>query len=235
MTDFPLHFLFSLAVLYWPRDKRLSFIYVYAQDSAPQNLSSVHLILAADGNAEFRARKGRSGQEVRIFDSLQGKCRNEPCFLLVWTGLFEVTMEFSEDYPHKPPKCKFPQGFFHPNVYPSGTVCLRLTDSQHQCVSFLWFILDWIRMISLISPYSQSSSKWFIHILPQHFEWGGSMEAGHYYQADSIGCPGVAKKEIRQIWLRPSRFILPWLQSCCAPMPIWSTSRIHDLLFPPYS
>ena len=34
-------------------------------------------------------------------------------------------MEFSEDYPHKPPKCKFPQGFFHPNVYPSGTVCLR--------------------------------------------------------------------------------------------------------------
>ncbi|MCE3214796.1 SUMO-conjugating enzyme sce1, partial [Datura stramonium] len=26
-----------------------------------------------------------------------------------------------EDYPSKPPKCKFQPGFFHPNVYPSGT------------------------------------------------------------------------------------------------------------------
>mmetsp|Transcript_57046 Transcript_57046/g.134711 ORF Transcript_57046/g.134711 Transcript_57046/m.134711 type:complete len:99 (-) Transcript_57046:282-578(-) len=27
-------------------------------------------------------------------------------------GLFKLTLEFTEDYPHKPPKCKFPQGFF---------------------------------------------------------------------------------------------------------------------------
>eukprot|EP00291_Cryptomonas_curvata_P015458 CAMPEP_0172152110 /NCGR_PEP_ID=MMETSP1050-20130122/644_1 /TAXON_ID=233186 /ORGANISM="Cryptomonas curvata, Strain CCAP979/52" /LENGTH=100 /DNA_ID=CAMNT_0012820373 /DNA_START=247 /DNA_END=549 /DNA_ORIENTATION=+ len=39
-------------------------------------------------------------------------------------------MEFSEDYPHKPPKCKFPQGFFHPNVYPSGTVCLSILNEE---------------------------------------------------------------------------------------------------------
>jgi hypothetical protein len=29
----------------------------------------------------------------------------------IWAnGLFPLTMEFSEDYPHKPPKCKFPAG-----------------------------------------------------------------------------------------------------------------------------
>jgi|TARA_B110000977_G_scaffold21250_1_gene25494 ubiquitin-conjugating enzyme E2 I len=39
-------------------------------------------------------------------------------------------MEFSEDYPSKPPKCKFPEGFFHPNIYPSGTVCLSILSED---------------------------------------------------------------------------------------------------------
>lgn len=25
-------------------------------------------------------------------------------------------------------QCKFPQGFFHPNIYPSGTVCLSILN-----------------------------------------------------------------------------------------------------------
>ena len=39
-------------------------------------------------------------------------------------------MEFSEDYPSKPPKCRFPAGFFHPNIYPSGTVCLSILNED---------------------------------------------------------------------------------------------------------
>jgi hypothetical protein len=34
------------------------------------------------------------------------------------------------DYPSKPPKCKFPAGFFHPNIYPSGTVCLSILSEE---------------------------------------------------------------------------------------------------------
>lgn len=45
-------------------------------------------------------------------------------------GFFPLTLHFSEDYPSKPPKCKFPQGFFHPNVYPSGTVCLSILNED---------------------------------------------------------------------------------------------------------
>ncbi|WZZ05282.1 hypothetical protein YC2023_091203 [Brassica napus] len=45
-------------------------------------------------------------------------------------GFFPLTMHFSEDYPSKPPKCKFPPGFFHPNVYPSGTVCLSILNED---------------------------------------------------------------------------------------------------------
>lgn len=45
------------------------------------------------------------------------------------------------DYPTKPPKCtiltgrvltlgKFTPPLFHPNVYPSGTICLSILDEE---------------------------------------------------------------------------------------------------------
>ncbi|XP_050205248.1 SUMO-conjugating enzyme SCE1-like [Mercurialis annua] len=43
-------------------------------------------------------------------------------------GFFPLTMHFTEDYPSTPPKCKFPQGFFHPNIYPSGAVKLPILE-----------------------------------------------------------------------------------------------------------
>ncbi|KAF5673318.1 sumo-conjugating enzyme ubc9 [Fusarium heterosporum] len=34
------------------------------------------------------------------------------------------------EYPTKPPKCKFVPPLFHPNVYPSGTVCLSILNEE---------------------------------------------------------------------------------------------------------
>eukprot|EP00288_Rhodomonas_lens_P019106 CAMPEP_0177716438 /NCGR_PEP_ID=MMETSP0484_2-20121128/14511_1 /TAXON_ID=354590 /ORGANISM="Rhodomonas lens, Strain RHODO" /LENGTH=163 /DNA_ID=CAMNT_0019228471 /DNA_START=76 /DNA_END=567 /DNA_ORIENTATION=+ len=49
----------------------------------------------------------------------------------IWAGgTFKLTVVFSEDYPHKPPKCAFPKDFFHPNVYPTGTVCLSILNED---------------------------------------------------------------------------------------------------------
>ncbi|KAK9067144.1 hypothetical protein SSX86_014469 [Deinandra increscens subsp. villosa] len=45
-------------------------------------------------------------------------------------GYYPLTLEFSENYPSKPPICKFPPGFFHPNVYPSGMVCLSILSES---------------------------------------------------------------------------------------------------------
>jgi ubiquitin-conjugating enzyme E2 I len=39
-----------------------------------------------------------------------------------------LILEFSDDYPTKPPVCKFDPPLFHPNIFPSGTVCLSLLD-----------------------------------------------------------------------------------------------------------
>uniref|UniRef100_T1JNG3 UBC core domain-containing protein n=1 Tax=Strigamia maritima TaxID=126957 RepID=T1JNG3_STRMM len=45
-------------------------------------------------------------------------------------GLYKLRMVFKDDYPSSPPKCKFEPPLFHPNVYPSGTVCLSLLDDD---------------------------------------------------------------------------------------------------------
>ncbi|KAH6942641.1 hypothetical protein HPB50_008805 [Hyalomma asiaticum] len=45
-------------------------------------------------------------------------------------GLYKLRMVFKDDYPSTPPKCKFEPPLFHPNVYPSGTVCLSLLDEE---------------------------------------------------------------------------------------------------------
>ncbi|OTA99886.1 hypothetical protein M426DRAFT_76123 [Hypoxylon sp. CI-4A] len=49
----------------------------------------------------------------------------------IWEGgLFKLTMTFPDEYPTKPPKCKFTPPLFHPNVYPSGTVCLSILNED---------------------------------------------------------------------------------------------------------
>lgn len=53
--------------------------------------------------------------------------------------MYKLEMVFSEDYPGKPPKCKFNPPLFHPNVYPSGTVCLSILDAEK----------DWVPTITL--------------------------------------------------------------------------------------
>jgi len=49
----------------------------------------------------------------------------------IWEGgLYTLRMTFRDDYPATPPKCRFEPPLFHPNVYPSGTVCLSLLDEN---------------------------------------------------------------------------------------------------------
>jgi len=49
----------------------------------------------------------------------------------IWEGgRFKLQMIFKDDYPTSPPKCRFNPPIFHPNVYPSGTVCLSILNAE---------------------------------------------------------------------------------------------------------
>jgi ubiquitin-conjugating enzyme E2 I len=54
-------------------------------------------------------------------------------------GTYKLEMEFSDEYPARPPKCKFSPPLFHPNVFPSGTVCLSILNEEK----------DWVPTITI--------------------------------------------------------------------------------------
>jgi ubiquitin-conjugating enzyme E2 I len=52
---------------------------------------------------------------------------------------YKIDVKFSEDYPMKPPECKFNPPIFHPNIFPSGTVCLSILNEDK----------DWVPTITI--------------------------------------------------------------------------------------
>ena len=49
---------------------------------------------------------------------------------LVQDGTFKLTLEFSEEYPNKPPVVKFLSKMFHPNIYADGGICLDILQNR---------------------------------------------------------------------------------------------------------
>ena len=49
----------------------------------------------------------------------------------IWAeGSYVMLMDFPPDYPLKPPRCQFQPVLPHPNIYPSGTVCLSILNDE---------------------------------------------------------------------------------------------------------
>ena len=77
-------------------------------------------------SAKYANKEGGLGQDpMKWICKIPGKPGTD------WDGgEYILFMEFSEDYPSKPPKCKFSPPLFHPNIYPSGTVCLSILNED---------------------------------------------------------------------------------------------------------
>ncbi|KAG3278427.1 UBE2I, partial [Ictidomys tridecemlineatus] len=67
-------------------------------------------------------------------------------------GLFKLPMLFKDDYPSSPPKCKSEPPLFHPNVYPSGTVCLSILEPAITIKQILLGIQEFLNEPNIQDP-----------------------------------------------------------------------------------
>uniref|UniRef100_A0A8B9HMA4 Ubiquitin-conjugating enzyme E2Ib n=1 Tax=Astyanax mexicanus TaxID=7994 RepID=A0A8B9HMA4_ASTMX len=85
-------------------------------------------------------------------------------------GLFKLRMLFKDDYPSSPPKCKFEPPLFHPNVYPSGTVCLSILEEDKD-----WRPAITIKQMTWFSRPSLTISKFYISF--EGYIWRHTIQA----------------------------------------------------------
>ncbi|KFV91769.1 UBE2B enzyme, partial [Phaetusa simplex] len=53
-----------------------------------------------------------------------------PVILTNIASTFKLVIEFSEEYPNKPPTVRFLSKMFHPNVYADGSICLDILQNR---------------------------------------------------------------------------------------------------------
>ena len=73
-------------------------------------------------------------------------------------GIFKLILEFSEDYPNKPPKVKFLTKMYHPNIYNDGSICLDILQNQWSPVYDISSILTSIQSL-LCDPNTKSPAN----------------------------------------------------------------------------
>ena len=73
-------------------------------------------------------------------------------------GVFRLILEFTEDYPNKPPKVKFLTKMFHPNIYNDGSICLDILSNMWSPVYDISSILTSIQSL-LCDPNTKSPAN----------------------------------------------------------------------------
>ncbi|KAF3586163.1 hypothetical protein F2Q69_00025891, partial [Brassica cretica] len=79
--------------------------------------------------------------------SLQKAILDTPEMNMMARVLFKLSLQFSEDYPNKPPTVRFVSRMFHPNIYADGSICLDILQNQWSPIYDVAAILTSIRSL----------------------------------------------------------------------------------------
>ncbi|KAJ3544563.1 hypothetical protein NM688_g5724 [Phlebia brevispora] len=71
-------------------------------------------------------------------------------------GYFRVKFRFTEEFPAAPPKCWFTTKIFHPNVGPSGEICVNTLKKDWKSTYGIGYILVTVKCL-LIYPNPESA------------------------------------------------------------------------------
>ena len=86
-------------------------------------------------------------------------------------------MFFSENFPSEPPKVYFNPPIFHPNIYPSGEVCLSILGPDWDPSISLKGILTSIQiLLNEPNPSSPANLKAFISFTENPEEYSGKIQ-----------------------------------------------------------
>ena len=87
-----------------------------------------------------------------------------------WEGAM-IPMVLRHKMAMQPPRCRFPAGFFHPMIYPSGTVCLDILNEEDR----------WTSEITL------AEILFGVQQLLAHPNWGSPTQAAPYHMCMNDG------------------------------------------------
>jgi ubiquitin-conjugating enzyme E2 G1 len=90
-------------------------------------------------------------------------------------GIIKCYLEFPKEYPNRPPKFRFTDNLFHPNIYPDGNVCISILhegediygyehiserwNPSHSVNTILMSILSMLSAPNFESPANVDASK----------------------------------------------------------------------------
>jgi ubiquitin-conjugating enzyme E2 A len=82
-------------------------------------------------------------EQIMVWDSLIYGAEDS-----IWEGaIFRLSLEFTEEYPNKPPEIIFRSPIFHPNVYLDGKICLDILQNKWSSLYDVSAILISIRSL----------------------------------------------------------------------------------------
>ncbi|NXG62971.1 UBE2B enzyme, partial [Hemiprocne comata] len=70
------------------------------------------------------------GPEGTPFEDGKQLTSTSSVLLINIASTFKLVIEFSEEYPNKPPTVRFLSKMFHPNVYADGSICLDILQNR---------------------------------------------------------------------------------------------------------